>query len=379
MQNNNYRDTFAISQSAIKDFRFKSPKRWKDIHIDRQLDLDKNEETFVFGSLVDTILLTPKEIDKRFYIADVSKIPTATIEKIVKYVYDTSSDDEKKGETQVIDDPELPTNTTKVIFDMTKIRNRILEACDKFEWNQGWKDDTRINKIIEKGETYYSLLNEARGRKVITSEVNLQALDIVNRLRNDPRVSKYFVDKGPYKNIFQLEIFGEYNSGEHFSAPLKCAIDILHIDNELKTLQVCDFKTAHSAYNFLQSIKQFGYCDQLSFYTFMLRNALQRKDFCDAFGVDSTWTILEPINIVIDEFEKLPYVYQYDWKDIDISRSGNTTYLYSIFETNNHNERIKKGWQDLLDEICWHLQNDQWDYPVEIYKTGSIKVNLTNS
>jgi hypothetical protein len=378
MQRSDYRSTFAISQSAIKEFRYKSPKRWKEIWIEKQLDLDKNEEAFTFGSLVDTILFTPHLIEDRFYIADVSKIPTGTTEKIVSYVYENSTPAKYKV---TVDDDMLPEPTVKWEYDFASLQDTILEACDKYEWNSKWKPDTRVNKIIEAGKEYFNLLVEAQGRKVITSEVNFEALNLVRKLRTDKNVKKYFVDTNTSRNIFQLELFDKHISNDHYEVPVKCAIDILHIDEENHTLRICDFKTSHSAFNFIQSIKQYGYCDQLSFYNFMLEKALEKDIFLEQIGLDSTvrWTVLEPINVVIDEQDKIPYLYEYDRKDIAIAQQGNSEYLYNVFQTRDHSAKVKKGWMELLEEICWHIQNDSWDYPVEYYKTGKLKVNLTNA
>lgn len=377
MQRQEYNSRFAVSQSAIKEFRFKSPKRWREIWIEKQLDLDKNEDAFTFGSLVDTILFTPQLIDERFYISDSTEVPTGAIEKIVKYVYENS----EIAPTKVtVDDDMLPESFEKEEYYLEEHRSAILEACNKQEWNGHWKDDTRINKIIEKGGEYFGMLAKAAGRKVISSEMNFEAISVVSTLRKDENVSKYFVDTDTSFNIFQLELFSKYISSDHCEIPLKCAIDILHVDRENGLITVCDFKTSHSAHNFIQSIKQFGYCDQVSFYTYLVQKELEKDAFREQLGLDPSkvWAVTAPINVVIDEAEKSPYIYEYNWKDIHLSQKGNSEYLYELYQTHEHASRIKKGWEEILEEICWHIQNDKWSYPVEFYKKGRISVNLTN-
>lgn len=378
MQRQEYNSRFAVSQSAIKEFRFKSPKRWKDIWVDRQLDLDREKEAFTFGSLVDTILFTPQLIDKRFYIANDNSVPPEAVEKIVRNVYENSALSPRLIE---VEDDFLPIITKVEVYDLNDYKREILDACNKYEWSGHWKDDTRVNKIIEKGQHYFELLAKAEGRKVISSEMNFEAISVVSKLQKDEYVGKYFTNSNDFTNVFQLELFNKYVSNDHYEVPLKCAIDILHIDRKMGTLRVCDFKTSHSAHNFIQSIKQFGYCDQLSFYTYMLKLELTKQPFREMLGLtpEREWTILEPLNIVISESEQVPYVYEYEWKDIDLARTGNSEYLFELYRTNDHASRIKKGWKELLEEICWHMQNDQWDYPVEFYKTGKIKVSLLNS
>jgi hypothetical protein len=387
MQNEYYKNTWGVSQSAIKEFRYKSPKRWKEIWIDKQLDLDKDEEGFVFGSLVDTMLFTPSDLNNRFYIADSNKIPTGVPGKIVRAVYEKMMKEndnkipEEVMEVKEIDNAELPDKEVVTTYHLKSLSASILEEAKAEEWNTNWHDETKVKKVIEKGNEYFGLLCNSGGKKVISSDTNLQALAVVNVLQKDKNVGHYFSDSNNVRNIFQLEVFDKHTNEDGETIPIKGAIDILHIDNQYRTLQVCDFKTTHHAFNFIESIKKFGYCDQLSFYNYILEKSIANPIFCEQIGISSNekWTILEPINIVIDDTEMTPYIYEYDWKDIGISKFGNEKYLYSLFQTNNHNAKLRKGWIQILNEITWHINNNKWDYPYEVYQTGKIKVNLVNS
>jgi len=31
-----------------------------------------------------------------------------------------------------------------------------------------------------------------------------------------------------------------------------------------------------------------------------------------------------------------------------------------------------RGWRTLLDEICWHVKNNRWDYPKHVYDSNGI-------
>lgn len=378
MQNTSYKNTFAISQTSIKDFRFKSPKKWKTIWIDKQIDIDKDEDNFVFGSLVDTLLFTPKELTERFFIANSNDVPTGAVAKIIKTVYDEAlATNLIPGLTKLefIDNPELPEPEEKITYNFSKLENQIIKACEKEEWNSNWKPDTKFKKIVEKGEGFFDLLIQSEGKKVISSEMNLEAVAMVNMLKKSPICSQYFTNKN---NIFQLELFIDYTSKDFYTLPLKAAIDILHIDRANKTLRLVDFKTSYDSYNFLASIKKFGYCDQLSFYHYMLQQALSNGSLTK-YDINESYTLLEPLNIVIDKEDKLPYIYEYSWDDINLSKEGNREYLFQLFQSNYHNAKIRKGWNELLNEIAWHVKHNMWDYPVEFYKEGKIKINLTNA
>lgn len=381
MQQAEYYNNLAISQSAIKDFRFKSPKRWKSIWVDKQIDLGKNEDSFIFGSLVDTLLFSPHLLGDRFYISNLTELPTGAIPKIVKNIYDTLLSDpnfqiETIQDVKTYDDPESPEIEYVITTDLSLVnRTVILNACNQEEWNGGWKDETRINKIIEKGSKYFNLLTDCGNRKVISSEMNLQAIDIVNILKNG-KLKRYFNNSEEFTNIFQLELFSNFECDGVSTIAIKGALDILHIDNIRKTIRVVDFKTSHDAHNFIPSIKKFGYCDQLSFYTYLVETALSDSEFCENYNLDSTYKVLEPMNIVVDTEDKLPYVYEYSWDDIVISREGNSKLLFDLFQTQLHNQKIKKGWKETLCDIAWHFNNKLWEYPREYYENDKIKVNL---
>lgn len=386
MQNTNYSNRFAISQSSIKDFRFKSPKRWKSIWVDKQLDLTKKDENFVFGSFVDTLLFTPKELDNRFYVSEALTVPTGAVEKIVKNVYKSASENTKFLQEHRDVLPTVPGSDSGGIGGdrprLEDYRDEILNNCISEDWNATWKPDTRVNKIIEKGAEYFDLLQDSENRKVITSEMNLDAINLVSILKNSTHVGKYFKQSKDYENRYQVELFTEYiNPETGYKIPLKCAIDIIHIDHKAKQIQLVDFKTSHDAFDFIKSIKQYSYGDQLSFYIYMLQQVLESKDWGDEYGLQDykNYKIISPINIVIDKEDKVPYIYEYSWDDIIMAGEGNESFLFDLYQTNNHNAKVKKGWISLLREIAWHFENNKWDYPKEFYETGKIKVNLTNS
>lgn len=385
MQISEYRNSLAISQSAVKDFRFKSPRRWKALWIDREPE-DRDDDVFTFGNLVDTLLFTPELLNERFYIADVSKIPKGGVEKIVSRVYqeylklDVKDCPTPIKNIKIIDDSSLPETYEEITYNLEPLRAEILQACKDEAWQGTWKDDTRINKIIAQGTEYFGLLDLAKGRDVITTEVNFDAISVVNRLKTDSTVLKYFVQNEEFRNLYQVELFTTYVNDNLTELPVKGAIDIVHIDVKNNIVQLVDFKTTFSAFDFIKSIKQYSYCDQLSFYDYLLRQKFADLEFLKKNNLDGeTLKFNNPINIAIDRDEKLPYIYEYNWNDIQISRDGNESFLFSLYDTNIHASKIRKGWKTLLDDISWHMETGLWDYSREYYKNGKIKVNLLNS
>lgn len=382
MQTSDYKNHWAISQSAIKEFRLKNPKRWKEIWIDKQLDLDDNEDTFVFGSVVDTLLFSPHLFDERIFVADSPTLPSTAIESILKAVqkrvnssieYITYLNQEETLPNPIaVPSPELKNWEEFIIQEADNVITD--PKTGKKGWSKNWKTETRIAKIIEEGNDYYNFLIKAAGRKVISGDMNLEAIEVRDILLKDKSVNQYFVQNEGEELRFQFEIF--INATFHGKEiPLKGALDILRIDHNKQTIQIADFKTSFNSFDFVKSIKHYDYVGQLSFYDFLLREWL--KEYCD--GKYCEYTILAPINIVIDRDSKVPYIYEYDWKDIALAREGNAKYLFDLYQTLDHNSRVRKGWYEVLEDIAWHYVHNKWDKPKELYINGKIKVNLLNS
>lgn len=385
MQSDEYRKLEGISQSAIKDFRFKAPQTWKEIWIDGKKDDEKDDEDYIFGSLVDTLRFSPHKLDERFFITSSNAIPKGAIKSIVKSVHGRIS--EFKVQRTRVEQEELPEPIEKVDYNFRSYEDLILACCDehindegKKGWNSSWKRETRIKKVIEEGTDYFNFLVESGGREVISSEMNLEAIEAVKALEMSEITKKYFSRSDTrYTNIFQLEISSPVEVSPGQNVMLKGALDDFHIDHEFKRLQVVDLKTTFSAFNFLQSIKQFSYVDQVSVYQTLAEKVIKQDWFIEKYGDLSEYRFKEPINIAIDRKFKKPYIYEYDWKDLAISKDGNANFLREFYDTTEHYSRVKKGWLEILREIAWHLENKKWDYPVEHYASGKIKVNLINS
>lgn len=374
MQNKDYASVWGVSQSILKDFRFKSPKKWKAIHIDKQVDEDKKEDTFVFGSLVDTMMFTPEQLNDRFYMGE-QKLPSKAIETIIKNTYERITSRCLNTDTAVLPDGDYEVS-------LAGNDDLILHYCGEYQetpdkekgWGKAWKPETRIAKINQEGGEYFNCLKECGGRKIISQQMNFEAIELQEILLNDDIVKMYFIPDEGIELKFQFEIFVDFVDEENNqTVPLKGALDILRIDHNTKTIQIADFKTSYTAYDFINSIKKFSYATQLSFYDYILRLWLDQH--CEGKYCD--YTILNPVNIVIDKFDKVPYLYEYSWTDLEMERNGNEKYLVEIYG-GMHNQKVKKGWMELLKTVSWHLYNDYWEKTKEYYMNGKIKVNLLN-
>lgn len=380
MQEETYSKSKGINQSSIKAFRYKSPRIWYKHYIEQEEDPEQDNPSFTLGDLIDTLCFSSRLLDSRFFIANIPKLPSDSIKHIVDCVYKEIQRKNSLLESIASDLPTLTlhkytleTNSDIILSCANTIITKDAEGKEKQGWNTQWKEETRLSKIIESGKEYFDSLVLAKNRKVISTTTNLQGIELVKVLQTHERCKDYFVESKGNELIFQLEIFINYTyKGKEI--PLKGALDILRINHTKKTIQVIDFKKSFSAFNFVENVKKYGYCDQISYYLFLLKEWIKvnRPELLQ-------YKIIEPINITIDINERVPYIYEYNWKDIDLARIGNESLLYDIYQGQVHNQKIRKGWQSILEDICWHITKNIWSEPRELYETNKIKINLLNN
>lgn len=365
MQTSEYRKVFAISQSAIKAFRTKSLHKFKKIYIDKVEEDD--DDKFTFGSLVDTLLLSPKLLNERFYIPkrDV-KFPGDKLKVVIDGVYKVASAFceeaailNKQGN---LPEPIYIAN----LNDITNWNEIIVRVAREVGFGGSTWSDTRIIKAVYEEAEYFSALNEAKGRKLISVEDNADALGIVENLKKDPNILPYFEQAEDEILIHQQEIFDEINiveesTGKDVLIPLKGATDIIRINTRKRTVQLADLKTTKSADDFIKDVKSYDYIIQTSFYSYLIAKWLLTY----RGGIYKEFAMEPPVNIAIDREFKIPYIYEYREEDLGVAMYG----------SGEHNF---EGWWTTLIEIAWHMYTGIWDKPRELFETGKIKLKLFN-
>jgi hypothetical protein len=369
-----YNDKFAISQSAIKDWKELSPKEWYDKWI-LKITTRRSSEAMDFGSLVDVLAFTPKNFEKRFIVAEVAK-PSDKVVKIVTEVYaeilrineDIDKIHKETFENSLKKDP-LATTTVPVVTLPKKVlalsdENNI-DIVKKFCLDNDHyanKPDQAYNDVLKKGTEYFEFLKTVGNKIVVTKQQKETAEELVKILYNDPVSKPFFTPKSTCEVLFQQGIFTDFVI-EGFQnvelLPLKGLLDIIHINKKRKEIREVDLKVTQSAFKFLDQVWRFDYAMQHSFYYHLISEwKLTYKK-----GIYKDFVVMPPLNIVIDETEKLPYLYHYNMSDLMIKRLG--------FE----GTKIK-GWEGTLQEIAYHISTNDWSRPLEHIKNGYISVNL---
>lgn len=209
----------------------------------------------------------------------------------------------------------------------------------------------KLEKVLEKFEpfkSYYQFLIDSRGKSVLTADQASRAQQIVKEL-SDAKYTRGPVMTQAHPGILdvhnQMELTYELNIRGQV-LPLKGALDRVIVDHLKKRIFPFDFKSSFNSDNFEYSYVKYRYYRQGSFYTFLLRKWAEENGYGD-------YEITKFSFIVCSTNKGRHYLYQMDDGDIQSAEvGGDIQYGYSI-----------KGWRQILDEIAWLTENNNWDYP----------------
>lgn len=240
-----YRADEALSYSTIAKFAREGFNK-----LDTLFDKIETPST-VFGGAVDALITGgQEEFDKNFMVADF-EVPTDSVLKMVLVLF------EEFGVTH---------NT------LSSIPNEeIIGRTEALKYQLNWKPETRAKVIKEQGETYYSLLYSANGRKILDTATMEQVDAAVRALKHSRGTEFYFADNNPFAN----DIVREYQL--KFKACLKginyrCMADLIITDHKHKIVYPIDLKTSsHTEWDFFESFVQWRYDIQSRLYWRIIR------------------------------------------------------------------------------------------------------------
>lgn len=209
----------------------------------------------VFGGAVDALITGgQEEFDNNFMVADF-EVPTDSVLKMVLVLF---------GEFGV-------THNT-----LSSIPNEeIIGITEALKYQLNWKPETRAKVIKEQGETYYSLLYSANGRKIIDTSTMEQIGAAVKALKTSRSTEFYFATDNPWSNIvreYQLK-FKATLRGVNY----RCMADLLIVDHAHKIVYPIDLKTSsHTEWDFYESFRQWRYDIQARLYWRIIRDNMDR-------------------------------------------------------------------------------------------------------
>ncbi len=206
-----YRADPALSYSRLSQFFKNGPKT-----------LISNEKidtpSLRFGSCVDTILTAPEEFDDRFYVADIDRF-SDSIRKMTEDLFNPEIE-----ELALIDDA------------------TILMILDTYQYQTNWKSQTRIDKIIDLGSDYYTVLKYSTGKIVISPQEFSEAQSCVMTLKTHAWSYQIFECNEDEEILYQLK-FKE----DVCDVKMRCMFDIIKLNHKEKWIKPIDLKTTGSS------------------------------------------------------------------------------------------------------------------------------------
>lgn len=355
----NYNDIFAINQSSIKDWREITPNEWYIKWVLRE-GKRKRGAALEFGNLLDTLCFSESKYDELFFDSKITK-PSSNIIDIVTAAYNHIIElNENIEELNKEMEHKVPLKPITIMDN----KDIIAKFSEEQKYYEG-KPDTAYNRILKEGSAYFESLKLIGDRIVIDPDQKKLAEELKNILFTHKCSKGFFVPKKGCEVIFQEEIFTEVelSGNKKFDVfPIKGKPDIIHINHKLKCIREVDGKYTHDAFRFARKGGPMWLLDyplQHSFYDNLLREWIKIYDG----GKLKDYTIMPPLNVVICDRYKTPYVYQYDFNDLHIKQHG-------IDGTDI------RGWMHEIHDICTHFAINDWSYPLEHLNNGFIKINL---
>lgn len=266
-----YRENSAISQSQLKKLLVGMDEFLKE-------DEDKKSIPMIIGSAVDTILTGNEEdFDNLFHVTHFTK-PSDLVAAILETVYNRVNDKLSDLESNI---PLLE------------------EAIIDFNYQNNWKMETKVNKLLE-FSGYYQELQLSENKTVISEEQKATIDNIVNSLRTNPVTSKYF-SRTPLKNVdiyLQLPIYWHYKD-----VNCKSLLDMVFVykdvEGNISHITPIDLKTYYGrTVDFLSAVKLRRYDIQAASYTLAVAKYFDvppEKIYNFLFVVESTTDIGHPI------------------------------------------------------------------------------------
>lgn len=341
-----------ISQSAIKDWKKLSPMEWYESWI---LKTRKRISTkpMLEGTLLDMLCFTPLDYDKTFVDASIM-LPSENIQKVVTDVHDHikefNTNAEELNKTAKVVIPYKP-------FLLEPYQSLIEARAVEYEF-YAKKPFMAYNKVIKDGQEYFAYLQTIGDLKPVTPLQKTVALELKEILFTDKVSKGFFVPKKNCEVLFQKSLLADFEiTGLKLVEFILMGgkLDIIHINHGRKEVREVDLKRTNNAFHFYIPVRDFDYPLQHSVYDFLLKEWVKKRY--------PGYTVMNPLNVVIDDVQKTPYIYEYSSNDLHIKR-------YGIEGTSI------RGWEDVVREIAWHIDRQEWSRPKQHILNGKMLIEI---
>jgi hypothetical protein len=366
-----YFDADECNQSTLK-LLFKN---YKAVLESRGEIVEEGEKAhFIIGSAVDCILTgEDEEFKKQYYVSPLEKKPSPVEMQMIDAVFE-----------DVIADDESP------VGPLSNYRGSILRVSLEFNWQPRYKDETKIDKIIEVGSDYFEDIKKAHGKQILSQEQYNVITEVTMSLISNSKTSKYFDRENQGRNTsvdfyYQLPLYFV-----HKSVNCKALIDLVVVvkseNGAPVTVQGFDLKTMYGdTVDFLTAVKARRYDIQAAWYSLALEYWVTDDErFSENVEI-------KPFSFIVESTSDIgnPLVFRLTKSLLDIGRHGRQPLKLldtNFFDDQHHvDEPIKdiiiareiRGFESLMDEYIWY-ENTNWAQHkdiVENEKNGVLEIN----
>lgn len=337
-----YYDLKAVSNSALRHINPEqggSPEEFKK-YWDGTLP-SLRTSSLEFGNLVHLAVLEPHLLN---YVVDKTNCPDK-IRDIVKEVFNNV-----KPESNPFD------LDSEVIKDFPSYYPAIMSACDKYSYGKTWKEETRLNKVLEQGGSYFNMLATAQKEDafVITAAQEERLNKVLAGINRDEYgQSMMYMVSEEYDPETDSETGVEYLNeqevtwtDERYSFPLKGKIDRMRIDHVNREFTIIDLKTTgKSLAEFKNSFEQYHYARQMAAYE------IAGSKFCS---------------------EKFGMAYKPSHRHIILAIETKGSFRAGRFIIKRRTiEAGQKEYNSLLDRLQYHFESGNWVTDYEYAKHGA--------
>jgi hypothetical protein len=335
-----YREINALNQSILKKI-LQSPQAFLAARNKQEKREESIEEHFIFGSILDLMLTgTKQEFDGKYAVVDDSIKCTDSIKLVVDSIIEEANN--------------LGTDLTDVTLD--SIKDVILQHCKYTNYSATWKDETRVNKIIELGTKYFEEVKCTIGKIIISDSEYAKAVACKMALMSDKYTREFVVKKDkPNRDILDKFIIEFEWQGYN----IKGELDRVIIDHNDKTIIPIDFKTTgKSVLGFNSDFWYYRYDFQAAVYKY----GLTLHDDIAKY-LDQDYKISDFLYIVVEKnLIHSPMIFRVNQRVIDIGFSGGTL----------SNGKSLDGFTQAIERYKYAEENTAWEYPVEYYENEGV-------
>jgi hypothetical protein len=327
-----YRKDKAISYSTLSRFEREGWRKLSSL-FDK---LDTPQLTF--GSAVDSILTDGEEdFNKRFIVCDFPPLSDSLI-GVTKALHR----DYGKTYKYINNIPDDAISNAAV-------------ACNYYAGNN--YRETRIRKVKESCNEYYSLLTLA-GDKTILSQFDYNGvMRCVEELRTNEGTKNFF-SINPFEphieKVFQLKFRSHYNN-----IGVRCMFDLIIVDHERKIIYPVDLKTTgHPEEEFESSFASWRYDIQAKLYSYILQKVISQDDYFKDFKIASYQFV------VINRYTAAPIVWEY---------KGN----FGEVDLVDDNGKVYRDWRKIIIDLDYYLKHPEAKYKREVQENnGRMQINI---